>query len=124
MLMISKMQIELIEPKGRPSWFQYPEPFLRVLETGLARFRPWKILDGSASLSRLVGLRQRFPERDLLPFALRTDRDDVACWEKGDLNKVVVIHDFADPGWEQLAVYDTFWDWFRSAIEDFIEFEP
>jgi hypothetical protein len=101
-----------------------PEPFLRMLNAGLFQFQPWKILDGPFSETRMVGLKERFPERDLFPFALRTDRDDVACWEKSSLERVVVIHDFADPGWEQVAVFATFWDWFRSAMEDFIDFEP
>jgi hypothetical protein len=117
-------RIELMDDKNRPSWFQYPEPFLRLVETGLVLFRPWTLLDGQFSASRMAGLKQRFPGRDLFPFALRTDCDDVACWEKGTPDKVVVVHDFADPGWERVAVFEKFWDWFRSAIEGFIDFEP
>jgi len=107
-----------------PEGFHYPEPFLRMLETGINRFRPWRVLEGSFSLSRRAGLKERFPARDLFPFALRTDCDDVACWENGNPDRVVIIHDFADPGWEQRPSFDSFWDWFRSAIEDFIAFEP
>jgi len=72
----------------------------------------------------MAGLKERFPARDLFPFALRTDSDDVACWERGNLDRVIIVHDFADPGWEQVAVFETFWEWLRSAIEDFIAFEP
>jgi hypothetical protein len=114
----------LIDDKDMPTWFRYPEPFLRTVETGLLRFRPWKILDGPSSLGRRAGLAERFPARDLVPFALRTDCDDVACWERGNLDQVVIIHDFADPGWEQMVLFETFWDWLRSAVEDFISFEP
>lgn len=106
-----------------PSWFRYPRPFLRVLEAGLVRFPPWKILDGPASLRYRVGLKERFPARELFPFALRTDCDDVACWEEGYLDRVDVIHDFASPGWEQEAAFATFWEWLRSAIDDFIAFD-
>lgn len=119
-----RAKIGLLDDKSKPSWLVYPEPFLRLVETGLIQFPPWKILDGPFSASRLQGLKERFPDRDLFPFALRTDRDDVACWEKDNLGKVVIIHDFADPGWEQEGVFATFWDWFRAAIEDFVEFEP
>jgi hypothetical protein len=72
----------------------------------------------------MKGLKERYPARELFPFAMRTDCDDVACWERGNLERVVIIHDFADPGWEQEAVFDTYWDWFRSAINDFAEFGP
>jgi hypothetical protein len=117
-------RLGLMTERDRPAWFQYPAPFLRTVDTGLLQFRPWKILDGDSSAGRMAGLKERFPMRDLFPFALRTDCDDVACWERGDLDRVVVIHDFADPGWEQTAVFETFWDWLRSALEDFIDFEP
>jgi hypothetical protein len=117
------LRIELVGERDMPSWFRYPVPFLRTVETGITRFRPWRILEGQHSTGKMAGLKERFPKRDLFPFALRTDCDDVACWERGDLDRVVVIHDFADPGWEQVAVFETFWDWLRTAIEDFIEFE-
>jgi hypothetical protein len=117
-------RIELVDQKHIPPWFHYPEPFVRTIGTGMVLLRPWRFLGGAFSLSRMAGLKERFPARDLFPFALRTDRDDVACWERGGLDQIVIIHDFADPGWEQIAVFETFWDWFRSAIEDFIAFEP
>ena len=75
--------------KDMPSWFHYPQHFLRTVETGLAHLRPWRILEGQYSVSRRAGLKERFPTRDLV---------DVACWERGDLDRVVVIHDFADSG--------------------------
>src|SRR5580700_7423938 len=69
-------RVELMDEKDTPSWFQYPAPFLRTVETGLARFRPWRILEGVYSTSRMAGLKERFPTRDLFPFVLRTDCDD------------------------------------------------
>ena len=118
------LRISLLAGGELPSWLQYPAHFQRLLENGLVQFRPWKILDGPLAFSRMTGLKERFPARELFPFALRTDCDDVACWERSNPSQVVIIHDFADPGWEQRAVFQTFWDWFRAAFEDFIEFEP
>ena len=115
-------QIDLLPETLRPDWFVYPEEFLRLASTGLAKFPPWRLLEGRFAASRMQALRQRFPTRELVPFAVRLDCDDVACWERGK-SGVTVIHDFASPGWENRPGYDTFWDWFRSAIEDFIEFE-
>src|SRR5215510_7062659 len=118
------MPVGLLAESEQPSWFTYPQHFLRVVETGLNRFSPWKVMDGSSVAIQRNGLRKRYPERDLVPFATRLDCDDVACWEKGKMPRVFVIHDFASPGWEQRREFSTFWEWFRSAINDFIEFEP
>lgn len=57
-------------------------------------------------------------------FARRQDNDDVACYDTADPQcPVVVIHDFAKPGWEHRATYPTTYAWFRQAIEDFITFD-
>jgi hypothetical protein len=115
---------ELPQATELPPWFSYPRSFLRMVENGVIRFEPWWILDRDAALQELDGLKGRYPNRDLVPFARSQQCDDVACWELGDLSRVVVIHDYASSGWEQRAVFETFWDWLRSAIEDFVEFEP
>lgn len=47
----------------------------------------------------------------------------MACWEKSNPNKIVIIHDFASEGWERVMDYNDFWEWFRTAIEEMIEFE-
>ena len=54
--------------------------------------------------------------------AVRRDNDDVACWDTAAGN-VVIVHDFASPGYEQRSELRDFYAWFRQAIEDFIEFE-
>jgi hypothetical protein len=48
----------------------------------------------------------------------------VACWElaAGD-GTVVVVHDFASPGWEKRDHFSSFYDWLRQAIQDLIEFD-
>ncbi len=65
-------------------------------------------------------LKDRFPARNLIPFAKRKDCDDVACFELEKLGKIDIIHDFCDSGWEQRGEYDSFWDWFMEAIEEMI----
>lgn len=107
-----------------PSWFRYPRPFLRLLESGARQLDPWWLFGRDYALERLAGLRLRYPNRELVPFARNLSNDDVACWERGRLDKVQIIHDRESSPFEQGAVYDTFWDWFRAAIDDFIEFEP
>lgn len=48
---------------------------------------------------------------------------DIACFEVDKGEAVQIIHDYALSGYEQRQVYENFWDWFRDAIEEMIEFE-
>lgn len=103
--------------------FVYPSEFKRIVELGLINFQPWEILVDDRVYLRYEGLKTRYPKRKLIPFAQRRDCDDVACWDlNNNENKLVVIHDHASAGWELVAKYDTFWDWFRDSMEDMIEF--
>ena len=47
------------------------------------------------------GMKKRYPNRKLIPFAKRVDNDDTACFEIGKGSKVQLIHDFASEGFEQ-----------------------
>jgi hypothetical protein len=93
-----------------------------LISNNLTVFHPWEVITGERRNSKKMGLEQRFPNRDLFPFAVKTDCDDVACYDLNDDYKVVVIHDFSSVGWEQREVFQSFWDWFKSAMDDFIEF--
>jgi hypothetical protein len=67
---------------------------------------------------RYAGLKERYRQRQLVPFARRVDCDDVACFETTAGVKplaVQVIHDFAAPGWEQRKVFDNFDTWLAAA---------
>lgn len=112
---------ELLTSGDLPAGFSYPPEFLRIVELGLVRLEPWWIFDGDLLRHRVIDLRKRYPNRKLVPFAKREDSDDVACWdlEAGDVS---VIHDMADPGWEQRDRFKDFNAWLRRAIEDLIDF--
>lgn len=115
---------ELLDQVELPNNFHYPKEFLRVVNLGLTDLEPWLIFDGDALRRRNQGLRERFPERSLVPFARRQDNDDIACWDVAQASGVVVIvHDFASPGWERRAEYTGFNEWFRQAIEDMLAFD-
>lgn len=115
---------DLLTTEELPVGFWYPPSFARIVELGLTNLEPWHILEGAELRERRSGLKRRFPSRDLVPFARRQDTDDVACWEPEDRGgRVVVIHDFASPGWEDRAEYDGFHEWLRQAVEDLIDFE-
>jgi len=114
---------DLINKNNLPEWFEYPNSFLKIVEQNLIDLSPWHILTGELLKSKVQGLKERYPKSSLIPFARRYDNDDVACWEKSDPTKVIIIHDFASEGWEKRQTYDDFWSWFRNAIEEMIEFD-
>ncbi|WP_406079284.1 hypothetical protein [Micromonospora sp. NBC_00858] len=106
-----------------PPGFDYPQEFIRVVELGLTDLEPWFILDDDDLYDRHRGLRGRYPNRVLVPFARRIDNDDVACWDADRGGRVVIVHDFASPGWEHHADVGGFYDWLRQAVEDLIEYD-
>lgn len=107
-----------------PPGFLYPPLFARTVESGLVDLDPWYILQGDELVRRFVGLRPRYADRELVPFARRGDRDDVACFDiDAGGEAIAVIEDFSPPGFEQYEMYPDFADWLRSAVNDFIEFE-
>ncbi len=112
---------ELISVPHFPDEFDYPREFVRVVELGLTHLEPCWIIKGDLLRDRYRGLQQRYPTRTLVPFAVRQDRDDVACFVP-DAKHVVIIHDFADPGYEQRDALEDFNAWLRRAIDDLIEF--
>ncbi|MBF0298342.1 MAG: hypothetical protein HQK51_06455 [Oligoflexia bacterium] len=114
----------LIGKEDIPSWFQYPPQFLRIIDQNLIDFDPWWILNAEDAKTWMNHLKKSYPNRELVPFAKRGDCDDIACWQKGSGNKIIIIHNFASPGWEERKTYETFWDWLRFAIETTIEHDP
>lgn len=112
----------LLAASHLPLSFAYPPDFLWVVARGLVDLEPWTILRGEELARKLLGLRKRYPDSPLVPFASRIDNDDVACWDT-DLprGRVVIVHDWASPGWERRAQHDDFTSWFRSAVEDCLE---
>ncbi|MBE7464607.1 MAG: hypothetical protein HS116_14110 [Planctomycetes bacterium] len=116
-------KIDLFSSAELPVGFGYPRQFEHIVELGLLDLEPWYVLHGKALRDAKAGLAQRYPERQLVPFARRQDNDDVACWQAGDSESVFVIHDFASVGWEQSASFASFYEWLRQAIEDLIEFD-
>jgi hypothetical protein len=116
--------LELLDSGSAPPWFRYPKDFLRVVRQNLIDLTPWYLMKRADVLVRMDGLRQRYPDRQLVPFARRDDNDDIACWAKNEGEKVFLIHDFASPGHEQRRVFPDFWSWFKTAIDEMIDFEP
>lgn len=117
------MKPDLLSKEELPAWFEYPAEFQRLIDSEIFLIEPWQILEGKWLRARYNGLKERFPKRNLVPFFRCLASDDVACWEKDKPGKVVIVHDFASPGWEESDDFNTFWDWFRSTLETFMDHE-
>lgn len=117
-------KVNLLPTNLLPTGFVYPPEFLFLVDSRIVFFPPWQLLFEDWAKTRAEGLRKRYPNRQLVPFARRFNTDDVACWEGDDNQNVIVVHDFASAGWEDRNErYDSFWGWYRSAIHEMIEFE-
>jgi hypothetical protein len=103
-----------------PNGFAYPPQFLGAVASGLRQFEPWHLLTGASLLDRRKGLRDRYAARTLVPFARRHDNDD-ACWDviQGNL---AIVHDYADPGFEQRDPFTDFIAWLHRVVDDFADF--
>ncbi|MDP4095577.1 hypothetical protein OIN60_02065 [Paenibacillus sp. P96] len=75
------MDIKLPNKSMLPNGFRYPESFLKVVGLNLVNLDPWLIMNGDHVISRMEGLKERYPSRVLIPFARRLDNDDLACFE-------------------------------------------
>ncbi len=118
------MTRQLLHSDNLPPRFSYPRQFSRLIRQGLVDLEPWYILFGEPLREARQGLLRRYPERDLVPFAKRQDTDDHACWSASSETSVLIIHDFATAGYELRREFSGFNDWLRSAVEDYIAFEP
>jgi hypothetical protein len=116
------MSIEILQNEDVDVGFVPAQGLLRLVEQSLVDLTPWHIMPRELARKRLNGLRQRYTT-PYIPFAFRQDNDDTAVVLPGDPERVLVIHDFADEGSEVRDEYPTFWDWFRAAVEDMVEFE-
>lgn len=118
-------RISLIPQNILPPGFKYPSEYLWLINRRLVFLNPWILFFGEGSeLIRYSGLRKRYPNRTLVPFARRLSNDDVACWENDDNQRVVVVNDFESSGWEDSGeVYPNFWAWFKAAVDEMIEYQ-
>ena len=109
----------------RSKKFEIPREYYRIHDLRLTNIQPWYFLDVQEFGTIYKGIQRRYPQRVLLPFGRRQDDDDVACFvvDSGDYTQgqVLIIHDYASPGYEVDNSFPSFWDWFRMAINDMID---
>lgn len=103
-----------------PEGFRYPDSYRKFSGSVLHNIEPWGGFDTMLE-HRYVWINKRYPERTLVPFARRYDNDDVACFDGADTSgdpKVIIIHDWASPGWENRGEFKNFLAWLEFAKEE------
>ena len=112
---------DLLRPADVGLALPLPAELERLVVLNLINLEPWHVMPRDEARTRFDGLRSRY-QRTYFPFARRGDNDDIACLDPSQPGAVTVVHDFASAGSEARTIHETFWDWFRAAIEDMIEF--
>jgi hypothetical protein len=72
----------LLSGDGKPDWLIYPNELVDMIRLGRVKLVPWHLDKADASFREYLRLKSRLG-RDLVPFAYRQDREDLACFEKG-----------------------------------------
>jgi hypothetical protein len=100
--------------EDRPNWLVYPKELVDLVRSGRVSLIPWHLSKFEVDAQHAARLKSRLG-RDLVPFAYRQDREDLACFEKGKGQAVMIIHDNTAPGYEDEGSYPSFGDWLRAA---------
>jgi hypothetical protein len=117
------MQRYIFEPELMPNSFRLPTTFLSLVnQERLPTLEPWWFLciDSEIALFWLDTLRKQYPDRNLIPFAKMSDSDDLACFDGADISgnpKVLYVHAYTSPGWEQRGEVRDFQAWLVEATE-------
>lgn len=102
-----------------------PNGYVDAKALGLVNLTPWHFLSDEEFDYLFSGLGTRYPHHKAIPYARRSDNDDVACFVRaessGTLCEVVIIHDFASLGYEVVVNFDTFWEWFQHAVAEMVQ---
>jgi hypothetical protein len=102
-----------------------PQAYYEAKDLNLVNLHSWHLLSDQEFDYLFQGVNKRYPQRDVIPFARRADNDDVAVFVVSDREQqpgqILVIHDFAGAGSEVVARIKSFWDWFRYAVDEMIE---
>jgi hypothetical protein len=101
-------------------------PYRWLIDKGLVGYEPFTALQPWYFLpeGELFFVTDRWPDGasavPLLAFARRQDCDDIACLKEssGNALEVVNIQGWTSCGYEIIKAYPTFWEWFKSVIDD------
>lgn len=117
---MNNIQNHLLSDAERPSWLEYPTELIDLVDSGRINLTPWHICEveavriGRGHFLKRVG-------RDLVMFAYRQDQEDVACFEKGKGQMVMIVHDNCDSPYEHVGTYENVSAWLKAVEEESAE---
>jgi len=103
-----------------------PDGYSRVLQRDMSHIDPWRFIEDVDELNAIYDtMRELYTDSIYLPFARRLDNDDVACViienNRASRGRIGIVHLYASDGYELDQIFDTFWDWFRTAVNDMVD---
>lgn len=101
--------------------YGYPEGMEYFTKRNITTIGNWDILDSDNLEIKLRGIRDRYQNEKLLPFACHEITDDVACFEEESGNKVFIIHDYSYPGKEKGKIFSCVEDFVKDALAEWVE---
>lgn len=101
--------------------FKYPIAYTEIMNMDvIPDLEPWSFIcefqESSSFWMREI--KEKYPDRKLVPFAKVNYSDDIACFDGGDVSgnpKVYYVHAFASAGWEGRGYTDDFDEWLKMA---------
>jgi len=114
---MNQTQTHLLTDREKPEWLEYPIQLIELIKSGRSVIIPWHISKVEAVRIGRTHFAQRIG-RDLVMFAYRQDQEDVACFEKGKGEMVMVLHDNCDSPYAHVGSYLSFSDWLKAAEEE------
>lgn len=109
-------------PSAGPDGYPCPAQVDHLCRLGLTDLEPWAVLDTGGQEFRAGMVAKRWSGTCLLPFAARTDRDDVVCVDRRT-GELLWVDPYDTPVFEcadgdRFASFD---DWLRMAVDDYID---
>jgi hypothetical protein len=115
-----------LDEKLLPNGFDYPKQYVDFIASEGTLEDPWSFFYGELPKFKnkthlelcFTGLKKRYQDRDVVPFADFLCTDDIACFDLSQdkpKGAVIIIHDFASPGWEGREEFKDFNAWLAHA---------
>lgn len=101
--------------------FNYSQGYKEMVELGLIDFGIWNFIPDERIEGMIFGLKKLYPQRNLIPFAENNYNDDIACFDAYSGEKVLIIHTYASPGFEQRKEYENIWYWLSDVIKELVD---
>lgn len=102
--------------------FEYPEAIERLVALQLVNYDYWYVMKKEQAEIVYEDVRSQCRHKKLIPFARRGDNEDIACFEVGKGENVVILKHSEFLGYRPYMKFESVWDWFREAIETMIKY--